>query len=183
MAKAPEKDAKKEKAPAEDMIEKPREPMFSKLGMMVMVGSIVLSVVICVSIFMMLSGGGGSEPKPDEKNAKTVFENNQVWMPLDNITANVMSPGGKTAAIRFSVSISFAGDPEMQNLTVAAWQAEGRLPVLRGLAGEVMGRYDSMAVRDQNFRDTFARALMAEMNAKIQDKVARVYITELRPPN
>lgn len=186
MAKAPEKDAKKDakkdKAPAEDMIEKPREPMFSKLGMMVFIGSNVIVAVIITGIAMFASGGGEAAPTPDDQNQNTRFNANQKWLPMENVTAAIMSPGGKNPVVRFSVAISFAGEPVEQDAKMTTWGAEGRQFILRRIASQVMSRYDTMAVKEQSFRDTYAKALVAEINANIDEKVTQANLYDFRPP-
>jgi hypothetical protein len=168
MAKEKEKAAKA--APAEDLVEKPREPMFSTAGMVVFAGSLVLVAVIVFFAGMFIFGadpapadqGTGGDTNTGKVDASTI-----EILQLTGITAQVPMHGGGQKKVRFNLNIQFGGTPEERTKSMEWVKQAGREAKLIQMANEVMSGYDFEVIQDATFARTFERAYRERFNNEI----------------
>lgn len=178
---AKEAESKKEKA-APDLIEKPREPMFSKTGFMVMIGSNVLFLVIALGVAFFLTGKEeeGTDETADTSGQRGWTEDDR-WLDLDSITTPVNASGGRIETVRYTVLLAFDGGAAEQEEAIAHFQQSNRLKILRGEAGSQMKSYDFDSIRDVGFEKRYENALKETLNSTLKKaKISKVDLVGLR---
>lgn len=168
MAKEKEKAAKA--APAEDLVEKPREPMFSTTGMVVYAGSLVLvAVIVFVAGWLVFA----TDPAPanqtgsGDSNTGKVDPNSIEILQLTGITAQVPMHGGGLKKVRFNLNIQFGGSPEERTKSMEWVKQAGRESKLVQMANEVMSGYAFEVIQDATFARTYERAFRERFNNEI----------------
>lgn len=168
MAKEKEKAAKA--APADELVEKPREPMFSTTGMVVYAGSLVLvALIVFVAGWFIFQ----KDPAPadqgssDDQNAGKVDPATIEILQLTGITAQVPMHGGGLKKVRFNMNIQFGGSPEERTKSMEWVKQAGRESKLVQMANEVMSGYAFEVIQDATFARTFERAYRERFNNEI----------------
>jgi len=169
MAKEKEKAAKA--APEEQLVEKPREPMFSTAGLVVFAGSLLLcaAVVFVVGSFIFggdpapAGGNGGSAPTGGGMVEADTIE----ILKVTGITAQVPMHGGGQKKVRFNLNIQFEGSQEERTKSMEWIKQKDRESMLQQMANEVMSSYDFEVIRDNTFPRTFERAFRDRFNSQI----------------
>ena len=170
MAKEKEKAAKA--APEEQLVEKPREPMFSTTGLIVFAGSLILCAVVVFVAGMFIFGadpapaggnGGGTEPAGGGMVEAETIE----ILKITGITAQVPMHGGGQKKVRFNLNIQFEGSQEDRTKSMEWIKQKDRESMLQQMANEVMAGYDFEVIRDNTFPRTFERTFRDRFNSQI----------------
>jgi len=182
MAKATEKakSAPADKAkPEEQAIEKPREPMFSKMGFIILLGSNLLIAVVVVVLVSVLSAGKG-EGDGKGKTADAQIDRKAIWMKMSDISVPVVFQGN-TVTVRTDLVVSFKGEEGAQQEALTHWTSGQRDLLLRGIVADLLSSYSLDAIKDANFKSRFASDVRTKLNTVIKpDEVAAVQIYSLR---
>ena len=182
MAKATEDQKKKKGGDDQEMIEKPREPMFSKTGMIVMIGSNIAIAILIAVIVLIMSSGGGEEGEMEETKTSGIFNpENDSWLEIPGISTPVPTAGGKSATVRYTILIRFEGGQTEQADLISKWTTGKNDKILRRIAESVMRKYTINSVRDESFARTYETEVKKQLNLKITgSKVDQVVIMGLR---
>lgn len=182
MAKATEKakSAPADKAKPEDQaIAKPREPMFSKLGLMIMIGSNVLLAVIVVVLVVLATRGKGEDAQ-DKSSSPSGIDPKAIWMKMENISVPVVHQG-QTVTVRVDLLASFKGEEGDQQDALTHWQSGARDSLMRGWVFDQLKTYDLDAIKDANFQSRFEADLKIRFNNFMKPyEIAQVKVTNLR---
>ena len=171
MAKERDKGAKA--APAEELVEKPREPMFSQTGMLVFIGTVVLVAVFAfVGAYAMISTADPNEGDPQNAPSSDESASNlrdTEFLPLEGITAQVRQHGGQTRRVRFNMNIVFAGSPAERQSALELIRQGSRLSFVQQLAEEVIRTFDYEQIIEPEFPNTFEREFKNRFNSRFAD--------------
>ena len=188
MAKAAEKkedkkEAKPEKekgAKGDQLIEKPREPLFSKIGLMILVGSNVVIVVAVVLLVATLSGNDAQEAAAPANAPTLQGDPNQSWMQIENLNSPVAA-GSKPMIVRYSLLIGFEGGPAEQSTAIALWTTGSRDQLIRSWADDMIRQYGESEVKDPGFKARFSRELANSLNERMGGtKIRFIIVPSLR---
>lgn len=156
-------------APEEEMIEQPREPMFSKTGWMVLFGSNIIIAALVVVVVGMLTGGGGEAPVTDPMNSKNekreIINDKEDFLIVDGCTALVPTAGSGTQKVSFSFLMAF--DTPDQVSANSNWTTGNRLTRLKFEAQKQMERYRIDEIGDGGFKARFERELKDRFNSML----------------
>lgn len=161
MAKATDE---KKGAPAEELVEKPREPLFSPMGMMIMLGSNLAVAVLVLIVVMSLTGG--DDPKDAGKASGTgTQEENIQFHVLQGMQALVSGAGDERATVRFSLLLSFEGAESDQTNAINYFKEANREKELEVQAIRAIKAHTINSIEDTNFDDRFGEELLEKLNA------------------
>jgi hypothetical protein len=171
MAKERDKGAKA--APTEELVEKPREPMFSPTGMIVFIGTVVLvAVIVFIGAYAIISTStpNGGEPGPaGQGSASGRRLTDTEFLPLEGITAQVRQHGGQTRRVRFNVNIVFDGSPAERLRALELIRQGNRLSYVTQLAEEVIRTFDYEQIIEPEFPNVYERQFRERFNAENSD--------------
>lgn len=174
MAKEKEKGGKPAAA-EEQLVEKPREPMFSSTGLVVYAGSLVLcAAVVLVVAYVLWSGGGTPTDGAPAPNAAGAMPGDEAdILSLEGITAQVPTHGTGTKRIRFKLIIQFDGTPEQRALAMEWVRQKNREALLKQMAGATAAKYDLGQISDTSFPRQFEHDFVNSFNTRFADRKIR----------
>lgn len=173
---AKEKEDKK-KGNEEELVEKPREPMFSTLGLILLLGSNVVVAGLIVVGFMAL-GPSDSEDNAPDSGTSMLNQKDADFLKLEGMQTTVSGIGNEKAMVRFDILIGFSGGPSEQTEMKTYYTQGSRDDLLKYFAQERMGNYSISSVEDSNFAQRFGEDLKEDYNAAGHPKIAVVLLVK-----